>query len=384
MFDLILAGGGLANGLLAYRLAQRRPELRILLVERDRRLGGTHTWSFFGTDLTAAQHEWMAPFIDHRWPFYDVAFPGLRRRIQTSYCSFSDDRFHTVISDLLRDAVRLDTTIHAIDPGGVTLTDGQRLEARAVIDGRGYRPSSELVLAFQKFTGEVLELTGEHHLAGPILMDATVPQQQGFRFFYTLPLTRRRLLVEDTRYSDDWLLEPERDAVGIEEYARGRGWRVGNVLRRETGVLPVALAGDIAALWGAAGNVPLSGLRAGLFHATTGYSLPEAVRLADRLADLPETMTSASVSRVIAEHATAHWLRQGFYRLLNRMLFRAARPEERFRVFQHFYRLPQGVIERFYAGRLTRRDQLRILSGRPPVHLGRALAVVRESALGSG
>ncbi len=384
MYDLILAGGGLANGLLAYRLAQRRPELRILLVERDRRLGGTHTWSFFGTDLTAAQHEWMAPFIDHRWPFYDVVFPGLQRRVHTPYCSFSDDRFHAVLLDRLGNAVQLETTIDAIDPQGVTLADGQRLEARAVIDGRGYRPSTELVLAFQKFTGEVIDLTEEHHLAGPILMDATVPQQQGFRFFYTLPLTRRRLLIEDTRYSDDWVLEPERDAAAIEHYARGRGWRIGNVLRRETGILPVALAGDIAALWSTTGNVALSGLRAGLFHATTGYSLPEAVRLADHLADLRETMTSASVSRVIADHATAHWLRQGFYRLLNRMLFRAARPEERFRVFQHFYRLPQGLIERFYAGRLTRYDQLRILSGRPPVHLRRALAVVRESALGGG
>ena len=31
--DLILVGGGLANGLLALRLRQQRPELRVLLLE---------------------------------------------------------------------------------------------------------------------------------------------------------------------------------------------------------------------------------------------------------------------------------------------------------------------------------------------------------------
>ena len=39
-YDLILAGGGLANGLIALKLRQTRPELRILLIEQGDRLGG--------------------------------------------------------------------------------------------------------------------------------------------------------------------------------------------------------------------------------------------------------------------------------------------------------------------------------------------------------
>jgi lycopene beta-cyclase len=68
------------------------------------------------------------------------------------------------------------------------------------------------------------------------------------------------------------------------------------------------------------------------------------------------------------------WRERGYYRLLNRMLFRAAAPAERYRVLEHFYRLDPAVIERFYAGRSSRWDKLRILSGRPPVPVGRALA----------
>ncbi|MGE0744548.1 MAG: lycopene cyclase family protein, partial [Rhodospirillales bacterium] len=38
--DLILVGGGLANGLIAYRLASLRTSLRVLVVEAGPSLGG--------------------------------------------------------------------------------------------------------------------------------------------------------------------------------------------------------------------------------------------------------------------------------------------------------------------------------------------------------
>ena len=62
------------------------------------------------------------------------------------------------------------------------------------------------------------------------------------------------------------------------------------------------------------------------------------------------------------------------------MLFDAARPEERYRVFERFYRLREPLVERFYAGRPTRADKLRILSGKPPVPV---LAAIR-ALLGKG
>jgi lycopene beta-cyclase len=63
------------------------------------------------------------------------------------------------------------------------------------------------------------------------------------------------------------------------------------------------------------------------------------------------------------------------------MLFRAVSAERRYLVLQHFYRLPLPLIQRFYAGRTTFADSVRILSGRPPVPLGRALACLAESRL---
>ena len=58
------------------------------------------------------------------------------------------------------------------------------------------------------------------------------------------------------------------------------------------------------------------------------------------------------------------------------MLFRAAEPAERYRIFQRFYRLSPALIARFYAGASSGADRLRLLSGRPPVPIGRAIRAI--------
>ncbi|RIV93332.1 lycopene cyclase family protein, partial [Aurantiacibacter xanthus] len=78
--------------------------------------------------------------------------------------------------------------------------------------------------------------------------------------------------------------------------------------------------------------------------------------------------------------ARKHWRAMGFYRLLGRMLFGAALPEERYRVFERFYRLPERLIERFYAGRSTLADRARVLAGKPPVPVSRAVAALTRPA----
>ena len=58
------------------------------------------------------------------------------------------------------------------------------------------------------------------------------------------------------------------------------------------------------------------------------------------------------------------------------MLFAAAEPAQRYRVLERFYRLDRSLIERFYAGRMTAGDKVRILIGKPPVPVGKAIGVL--------
>jgi len=376
VFDLILAGGGLANGLLALRLRQRRPELRILVLEQGERLGGNHTWSFYGTDLSAAQLAWVMPLVEYRWPGYEVRFPGLQRRLPTSYQSLTSAHFHDVVTAALGESVRTGARIRAIQADGVVLDDGERIKAAGVIDGRGFTASPHLLLGYQKFTGQIVRLHEPHGLLHPVIMDAEVAQQDGYRFMYILPLAPDSLLIEDTRYSDDAGIDRRLDHKAIGDHARARGWRIAEHLREETGVLPIMLAGDVDAYLRTAGGIPRSGLRALLFHATTGYSFACAVRLAEHVCAL-EDLGTASLLREIDRHTRKHWREQAFYRLLNRMLFRASRPQERWRIMHRFHGLPAGLIERFYAGRTTLADKARILCGKPPVRVTAALRCLR-------
>jgi lycopene beta-cyclase len=60
------------------------------------------------------------------------------------------------------------------------------------------------------------------------------------------------------------------------------------------------------------------------------------------------------------------------------MLFRGADGADRYKILERFYRLTPGLIERFYAGNTTLGDKARILSGKPPISIGRAIKAIRS------
>lgn len=376
--DLILAGAGLANALIALAVAEARPGTRILMLDRAAGPSDAHTWSFHDPDLRLAWHRRLAPAIRCRWDGQEVRFPDHARALRAGYASVSGAGLARLVADTPGVTLRWNAAITALDAGSATL-EAERIEAPCVIDGRGAAPSRHLVTGYQKFVGLEFEMDAPHSVTRPLIMDATVPQQDGYRFVYLLPFSPTRLLVEDTRYSDGAALDEGALAHAIAAYARTRGW-TGREVRRERGVLPIALAHDAHGLWADArgGAVPV-GLRAGLFHPVTGYSLPVAARVADVVAATEPT--TAAVFAAVRAHALARAADDRFLRLLNRMLFRGCAPGERHRVLSRFYRLPEPLIERFYAGRLTPLDRLRIVSGKPPIPLRDAWPCLREAPL---
>ena len=379
--DVVLVGGGLANGLIALRLKALRPDLKVVLLERDKRIGGEHTWCHFETDVSPAISGWLRPLIVHRWAGYDVRFPAHQRSLETPYLAITSQRLHEAVTAVLGADVWLGATVSEVSPHQVTLSDGRRITAAAVIDGRGPRRSRSLVLGWQKFLGQGVRLTAPHGLTRPIVMDATVSQLDGYRFLYVLPLDSTRLLIEDTRYSDGEAIDHADLRTAIAAYASQQGWTIAKVEREEHGILPIALAGDIDAYWREArAQVAEVGLRAALFQPTTGYSLPDAARLADQIAALPH-ITSAHV-RVCAEaHSKAAWRKRRYFRLLNRMLFKACEPDQRYKVLERFYRLRAPLIQRFYAARLILWDKARVLIGKPPVPISRAVGYLTEKSV---
>jgi len=377
-FDAIFLGGGLASCLSAIRLREARPQARIAIIERDQQICGNHTWCFHGPDVSPAASQWLAPMLAHSWDRQQVLFPQFHREIETSY--------HAVTSDSLRCAVER-SSLHVVtgseatvlQDSSIELSDGRGMTANCVFDGRGFAPHPSTQLGYQKFLGLEIELNRPHNQTMPTIMDATPAQLGGYRFVYVLPLSPTRLLVEDTYYSDDQALDHKELEDRINAYISAKDWSVASVVRREHGVLPIALAFDSNALLRDLpdNTVPI-GLRAHLFHHVTGYSLPFAVQTAERLAATKCALTTKNMRAVLETQIHNSGREQAYFRLLNRMLFRAAVPDQRYRVLQRFYGLPNGLIERFFAGRLTFADKLRLLVGKPPVPISKAIGCLRE------
>ncbi len=378
--DVILVGGGLANGLIASRLSERRPQPRVLVVEAGQRLGGNHTWSFHASDVSPVQDRWLKPMVAHAWADQEVRFPAFRRRLPTGYRSMGSADLHRHVSALAPVKLELGRRVSSVEAGAVVMEGGQRITAPCVIDGRGLSWVSGVAFGYQKFVGLEVETTAAHGVDRPVIMDATVEQIDGYRFVYCLPFDETHLLIEDTYYADTRALDVELLARRVREYARQAKWEIRSVVRDEAGVLPIALDGGIESFWPIAeAGAARAGMRAGLFHQTTGYSLPLAAAVADALARLP-SLTTAEAARTIRAIGEESWARQSYFRLLNRLLFVSARPSERRDVMQRFYKLPAPLIERFYAGNPSALDKALILSGRPPIPVLRALQGMSPSS----
>lgn len=360
-FDYVLVGGGLQNALIALAVIHRRPRAAIAIVERATQLGGNHTWCFHVTDVPASSAAWLRLLVVQYWPVYDVHFPDGHRRVNIPYCAINSARLHAVVSERLGASaacqVRTGQRIVSIQAGRVLLSNGERLEANMVIDARGPVPArATSPSGYKKFLGLELELAHSTSLERPIVMDATVVQHDGYRFLHVLPFGPRRVLVEDTRFTNSPSLEREELRHEVLQYARSRGMQ-GNPVREECGVVPMPWRMAVADTHA---DPFVAGYRGGWFHPATGYSLPVATRLAEFIAAHAPEWPSPGHWQAFSN---AHQAQARFACKLNWMLFHAVPGPSRWRIFARFYRLPSDVIGRYYALQSTRADRIALLFG---------------------
>ena len=386
--DFTIVGAGLSGLLTAWYALKVNPNLTVTIIEASARIGGDHTWSFNQSDIREDLQSFIAPFIAHSWPRYDVKFPKRKRTLDIAYCTGNSDTLRAAVQpyiDAGRLRLRLNTAVQHVTSTVITLDSGEVIHTPWVIDARGFEPRDDVFLGYQKFVGRTIRTKSPHGLKHPIIMDATVPQLGGYRFVYCLPFTDHEVLVEDTYYTDGKELSENEVAARVDDYIQAQGWGEHELIRQEKGVLPITLAFDGArfeTFSNAAGRATPLGIRAGYYHAVTGYSFPQALKSAWLIGECIKE-AGGELHLAIEEmdqHEFDHYAEEKFLRLLNRMLFRAAKPETRYKVLQRFYGLKEGLIKRFYAEGLTKADKIRILAGKPPVPIHKALANLNENA----
>ena len=375
--DIAILGGGLAGGLTALALAAVRPDIRVALIEARARLDCERLWSFFESDVDPADRWLVEPLIAARWPVHDVCFPKGARRLAMPYRTITSQRLEAALREVLpANAIMPCARVVAAERGQVRLADGRVLQVGAVIDARGGGAFPHLRGGWQVFYGRMVELAAPHAMTAPMVMDASVAQHNSLRFRYVLPMSPDTLFIEETYYSPSPAIDRAGWGARIDDWLAAGAMTPVAVLHEEQGCLPVVGDGDFAAyLAGLPQGIAQIGARAGLFHPLTSYSLPVAVRTALAIAHAPD-LSGAALAAAMRAHGAAHWRDMGFYRMLAKMLFAAGQPDERYRMMAHFYTLPENVIARFYAGRMTLLDRFRLFAGRPPVSIAKALAAL--------
>jgi len=376
--NLLIAGGGLASCILAYRIKSLSSDIDFLVVEKDHQLGGNHNWSFHTTDISNSQFEWLSPLITFRWNEHDVVFPQYSRTIKGGYNTITSIDMHEKLMPLIGNHVLFDNAINYLDNKVAKLDDGTVIEADIVIDAMGNSPSKGITIAYQKFLGIEIELNKTHNIERPILMDAAVEQIDGYRFMYTLPFSENKLLVEDTRYSDSSQINEEEYQAQIMKYLDMKGWQDCKIIKKEKGVLPIILNGNYSNVFNK--EIGMIGMKALLCHPTTGYSLPHAVKIADLISSKIYNKSN-KINDDIKQYSIQSWKKDEFFRVLNRMLFWACEPSSRYKVFQRFYTLPESLIAKFYSREYLFIEKIKMMIGmmdgfKPPIKISKALKVL--------
>ncbi|MCX7978670.1 MAG: lycopene beta-cyclase CrtY [Bdellovibrionaceae bacterium] len=365
---MLIVGAGVAGGLMLAALRQRHPSLRVLLVEKAHKFQARHTWCFHDTDIPAGAMHWLSPFISKSWSEYEVRFPEFTRRLSSAYhCIRSEDFYRTLEEKFSAEILK-----------GVDIGPGHPLldKAQIVIDARGWVTPDPQPYGWQKFVGLDVELEVPHELEFPILKDVLVPQTDGYRFFYCLPWDKNSLLIEDTYYSNTPDIDIDRVTKEIQNFAVQKGWKIKSVRRKEFGSLPLALYRESRPPLVHENAIPL-GARSGLVNPVTGYTLPMTLAAIEEFSR-HKNINQKDLLSFFADFESQYQSQFRYLRFLNRMMFLAASPPLRYLVLQRFYRLSASLIHRFYSARLNCWHKLRLLMGKPPVPVLKALSCLRD------
>jgi lycopene beta-cyclase len=282
VYDYIIAGSGAAGFGLAYQMAMSRLRGKsILLVDRETKENNDRTWCFWTEKPTRLDH-----LVYHTWDRIEIAGDRFHEFYDIRPYQYKMIRgidFYQGMQSALADVPGMEFRQARISGTGDTrdkefaevIIDDEPYAARYAFDSI-FKPSDYYHgpdgyhYLKQHFKGwEIETRTNCFDPSTVTLFDFRTPQKGSMRFFYILPFTRRRALVEYTLFSADILKPHEYDraiAEYIENVLQITQYRTESV---ETGVIPMT---DRPFPRKISPHVMAIGTRGGLVKPSSGYA----------------------------------------------------------------------------------------------------------------
>lgn len=353
----MIAGKPAAGCLAALALAQRRPDVPLLIVEEKERFGGEGFRLLFDNELDDSSL--VMPMAEHRWPGFYVAFPEYSRNLKAPLAGFAPEALHrTMINTLKPNQYRLGTKVVAVRDDALVLDGGETIKAEGALDARGTANLSMLELLYEARVEREYRFEAPHRVDRPVLIDTTADPNGSLGFIQCIPLSDERLIVADIVISDRAL--PDGQApTRLDRYVKLRGWKTAAVEAEHSLARPLPHDGDFGAFWRIGGaRVAKLGLRGGFLNPLTGRAVSDGVRTALQLAQQRE-FSGAALHDLFEEQAKQLWRKRDFHRAVNATLA-GAKPAERPAMIERIYRLDAGLIADMQADRLGLLDRRRV------------------------
>jgi lycopene beta-cyclase len=249
-YDFLFAGGGLAGLSLAWNLVRGPfPGARILLLDKEPKNQNDRTWCYWsdapGDFDSLAVKTWAEMHFDHPAGSLRIPLRAYRYRMIRGL-----DFYQFLTGELAKHSgVKWEygdiQSVADVLDGAEAVLDGKRFRGRWAFNSL-VRPddvpagNGRYIFLKQHFLGwEVVISQDAFDPSAFTLFDFRTPQSGAMRFFYILPVSYRRALVEYTLFSERILPEAEytsalefylRDVLHVPQY---------EIAAREFGVIPM-------------------------------------------------------------------------------------------------------------------------------------------------
>lgn len=249
-YDYVIAGGGAAGLSLAYYLSlSGLNNMNVLIIDKDKKDKNDRTWGFWSSTETAFDH--LATFRFNQLNFHSQYFNSLIHLGKYHYSIIQGLDFYQYIKNHLSNFPNfefLNTNISAIqdgEDGGIVDTGLGKFKAgwifSSIFDENEIKKAaiSKLYLR-QHFKGWVIETPKQSFSRDSFSMfDFRTPQLGSMRFFYVIPYSENKALVEYTLFSELLLEKSEYDDAirkYIDEVLQVKDF---TIVEEEFGVIPM-------------------------------------------------------------------------------------------------------------------------------------------------
>ncbi|MEM1215436.1 MAG: lycopene cyclase family protein [Bacteroidota bacterium] len=306
-YDFVIIGGGCSGLATALQLLRRVDKAAsILIVDRDKKQTNDRTWAFWTQEDLPLE---LDKIVSHRWTELAFRGPTYERQLNIAPYTYQYIKgldYYQYCHQLLGQYPSVEfqyaniKATHADASGPYVWVNQEKVRGQWIFDSRPQyvsateRQNGQYFL-WQHFRGWVIET--EQDTFQPdcaTLMDFSYNPGNSTAFFYLLPSSERKALVEFTLF-DQQLRSPAFYDNAITDYLRQRGINNYQVLETETGKIPMT-------------NVPLTrpqheriipiGSANGAVKPTTGYAFLriqyQAKALATTLAKTGELVSTSS------------------------------------------------------------------------------------------